>query len=93
MEGDTAIYLLLGIENQSNVNYAMPVKDMVYDALQYAAQVEKTAKAHREAMKKSPSGIKISGDEYLTGFYKDDRLIPVITLVVFFSADTWDGPR
>lgn len=27
-------YLLLAIENQSNIHYAMPVKNMVYDALQ-----------------------------------------------------------
>lgn len=93
MEDGMAVYLLLGIENQSDVNYAMPVKDMVYDALQYAAQVEKIARSHREAMRDSSSGGKISGGEYLTGFYRDDRLIPVITLVVFFSAEVWDGPR
>ncbi len=115
MEDSSAIYLLLGIENQSDVNYAMPVKDMVYDALQYAAQVEQTAKSHREAAKASvakpepqagmsgaagtlgstnrPPKIGVSSGEYLTGFYKDDHLIPVITLVVFFSAEKWDGPR
>ena len=31
--------------------------------------------------------------EYLTGFYKDDRLIPVITTVVYFGSDTWKAPR
>ena len=41
MEDDSAAYLLLGIENQSAVNYAMPVRNMVYDALQYAAQNER----------------------------------------------------
>ncbi len=113
MEDGSAVYLLLGIENQSDVNYAMPVKDMVYDALQYAAQVEQTARTHREAregakqsMPNTSAGypektkrsekakkVRISGGEYLTGFYKSDRLIPVITLVVFFSAEPWDGPR
>lgn len=29
----------------------------------------------------------------MTGFYKKDRLIPVITLIVYFGADEWDGPR
>lgn len=53
MEDGEAIYLLMGLENQEEVNYAMPVKDMVYDALQYAAQVEKAAKSHREARKKA----------------------------------------
>lgn len=28
----------------------------------------------------------------LSGFYKEDRLTPVITLVVHFGADAWDGP-
>ena len=37
MKDDKAVYLLLGVELQSEIHYAMPVKDMVYDALQYAA--------------------------------------------------------
>jgi hypothetical protein len=89
MEDDSAAYILLGIENQTNVNYAMPIKDMVYDALQYAAQVEKAAKSHRKAAKTEK---KPTTGEYLTGFYKEDRLLPVITLVVYFGADTWDAP-
>ncbi|UEA30502.1 Rpn family recombination-promoting nuclease/putative transposase [Blautia massiliensis (ex Durand et al. 2017)] len=43
---------------------------------------------HREA-KQWPS----TSGEYLTGFYKDDRLIPVITVVVYFGSDTWKAPR
>jgi hypothetical protein len=93
MEDDSAIYLLLGTEAQANIHYAMPVKDMIYDALEYAAQVEKAAKSHREALKKKTSEKKPSIGEYLSGFYKEDRLIPVITLVVYFGADEWDGPK
>ena len=65
-----------------------PVKNMVYDALEYAGQVENSARSHREA-KQWPS----TSGEYLTGFYKDDRLIPVITVVVYFGSDTWNAPR
>ena len=65
-----------------------PVKNMVYDALEYAGQVENSARSHREA-KQWPS----TSGEYLTGFYKDDRLIPVITTVVYFGSDTWNAPR
>ena len=39
MEDDHRVYLLLAIEAQSEVHQAMPVRNMVYDALQYAAQV------------------------------------------------------
>ena len=109
MEDETAAYLLLGLENQSEIHYAQPVKNMVYDALQYAAQVEKAAKSHRETSKaakkrkeeeeqaKEPIGSvqdekKPNAGEYLAGFYKEDRLIPVITLVVYFGPDEWDGP-
>lgn len=37
---DSAAYLLLAIENQTELHQAMPVRNMVYDALQYAEQVE-----------------------------------------------------
>ncbi|MBQ8039053.1 MAG: hypothetical protein IJ274_04160 [Lachnospiraceae bacterium] len=51
MEDDHRVYLLLAIEAQSEVHHAMPVRSMVYDALQYAAQVEKIARSHRSARK------------------------------------------
>ena len=97
MEDGAAIYLLLGVELQSEVHYAMPVKDMVYDALQYAYQVEEAAKSHRRERKRkkgmqSENVKKPNSGEYLSGFYKEDRLLPVITLVVYFSLDKWDGP-
>ena len=61
---------------------------MVYDALEYAGQVKNSARSHRE-VKQWPS----TSGEYLTGFYKDDRLIPVITIVVYFGSDTWNALR
>ncbi|MCI9592606.1 MAG: hypothetical protein HFG51_00440 [Lachnospiraceae bacterium] len=88
MKDEYAAYLLLGIENQGDVNYAMPVKNWLYDAINYAKQVQKSASSHREA--KDSKGH--SKGEFLSGFYKEDRLIPVITLVILFSPDKWDGP-
>lgn len=88
MTDDRAAYLLLGIENQSAVHYAMPVRSMVYDALAYAMQVEETARSHRK--QKDSRGHNAA--EYLSGFYKEDRLLPVITAVVYLSPKPWDGP-
>ena len=31
-----AAYVLLGVENQTDIHYAMPVRNMIYDALSYA---------------------------------------------------------
>ena len=46
---EDAAYLLLGIENQTDIHYAMPVRNMVYDALQYGKQVADTAAKHRKS--------------------------------------------
>ena len=86
MQDGRISYLLLGIENQSNIHYAMPVKNMIYDALNYGQQVSEITKLHRE--KKD-----VLGDEFLSGFSKADILKPVITLVIYFGVDTWDAPR
>ena len=88
MQDENAAYLLLGIENQSDVHYAMPVKNLVYDAIHYAKQVQEAANSHRKAKDYKEHGK----GEFLSGFYKEDKLIPVITLVIFFSPDEWDGP-
>ena len=78
-----AAYCILGVENQSKIHYAMVVKNMVYDSLHYAKQVMEATKSHK--------GEKLSGDEFLSGFTKEDKLIPVITLVLYFGAEEWDG--
>ena len=35
---------------------------------------------------------KPDASEYLSGFYREDRLIPIITLVLYFSPGEWDRP-
>ena len=87
---ENAIYQLrLGLEPQTRVNYAMPVRNQMYDAAEYYHQVDQITRAHKR--NRDYSGLK-SG-EYISGFYKDDYLIPVFTLTVYFGAEPWDGPR
>ena len=92
MEDGEAAYVLLGIENQTEVHYAMPVRNMLYDAMQYNQQVTDIAEKHK-GQKGSKRYQKISNGEFLSGFYKNNKLIPVITLVLFFNPGEWDGPR
>ena len=86
MEDEKSFYLILGIENQSNVHYAMPVKNMIYDALNYGRQASEQAKRHKKEKD-------IQGSEFISGFSKMDKLKPVITLVVYFGTEEWDAPR
>ena len=88
MDGNAA-YLILGVENESEVKYAEPVKTGLYDFLQYSKQVQQTAGRHREA--KDRRGH--NDGEFLTGFYREDKLTPVITLIILFGPKRWDGPR
>jgi hypothetical protein len=81
-------YLILAVENQSEIHYAMPVKNCMYDAMQYAWQVQQAADAHQ----RNGTNKGITGSEYLSRFHKTDKLLPVVTLVIYFGDKKWDGP-
>lgn len=89
MTDGRAAYCILAVENEAKINYAMPVKDGLYDFMQLAKQVVETANSHKSSAAK---GEKPNPDEYLSGFWKSDRLLPVVTLVIYYGADEWDGP-
>ena len=152
------VYVLICLENQSEVHYAMPIRNMLNDALNYVRQVETLSKQHflkakdlkagnfgtdnsqtgtsqtdnseTENLQKSiletdNSGIKISQTgisqtdnsetenlqtsiletdnsqidihnrnrkEFLSGIHKEDKLLPVISFVLLFQDEEWDGP-
>ena len=79
--------VLIGVENQSDIHYSIPVKNMFYDVMAYGNQVKETAKKHRREKDTATS------DEFLSGFTKEDKLIPVITITVYLGTKEWDGPR
>lgn len=77
-------YVLYGVENQSEIHYAMAVKSNLYDALDYAGQVEEAARKHRKDRKKAQKREKaeeaasekeLNSGEFLSGFWKEDKLI------------------
>lgn len=80
-------FVLFGVEAQANIHYAMPVRNMIYDALNYGYQVKEAAGKHkRNKDTKSP-------DEFLAGFTSEDRITPVITITVYLGNKNWDAPR
>lgn len=96
------IYIILGAEIQGKVHYAMPVKDGLYDWIGYSKQVEEARRSFTQndvsddADLYAEDGvlkIKLTSEEFLSGFRKTDRLIPIITAVLYIGADLWDGPR
>ncbi len=88
MADKNAAYAVVAVESQTESHMAMPVRCMVCDGLEYARQVERTAKMH----KKQRDWKGKSDGEYLSGFYKTDKLVPVFTLVINLSDEPWNGP-
>ena len=81
---DNAMYVVLGLENQMRVHYAMPVRTMMYDAMNYSEQIKRKSADVRNK--------NVSASEYLSGFGKEDKIYPVVTLVLYYSDEKWDGP-
>lgn len=83
---DQMMLLILGVENQNEVHYAMPLRQMLYDVLKYESQRVQVEREHRE--KKD-----LRGREYISGMTRSDRLLPVITLTVYWGKEAWDGAK
>lgn len=76
--------VMLGLESQEHIHYAMPMRVMGYDYSTYKKQYDSNAKKYRDS-----GGME--EDEYLSGMKKTDRLMPVITVVVYYGEKPWDG--
>ena len=90
------IFAVLGIENQSEIDYAMPFRVLELDFVNYARQMQSIRERH-EAEWKTEGGRMhrlpgITAGEYLGRFLKTDRIVRCVTLVVYWGEEPWDGP-
>ena len=78
-------FVVIGVENQEEVHYLMPVRTMSYDAAEY----ERQARTIRKQMRRKKG---ITKAEFLSGFGKSNRLYPCVTIVLYYGKE-WDGAR
>ena len=64
----------------------MPVREMVYDAMNYAGQVKALSDKHRKRKDYR------DGAEFLSGLLREDRLAPVVTICFYYGTGKWEGP-
>lgn len=79
-------FVILGIENQQMVHYAMPLRTLLYDGLGYLKEyqeVSRSTSGHKDMM---------TAEEFLSRFRRNDRLHPIITLTIYYGEKEWDGP-
>ena len=75
--------VLFGIENQEKVDYSAPVRIMQFDGADYQNQVRRTEEENRKRL-----GLKTG----LPAFFRENRIVPVITLILYFGEEKWDRP-
>lgn len=83
---DGTLFMIVGIESQTDVHYCMPLRNLLYDALSYE---EQRIDIYRDHKRKKD----LRGPEYVGGFSKNDRLHPVFTLVLYYGEKEWDGAK
>ena len=93
--GSGMVLQVLAVENQSYIDYAMPVRCMGYDAAEYRRQLKERKQERRLLMNSEnrPKNPAVSMDETLSGILSSDRLHPVYTLCLYSGTEPWDGPR
>lgn len=77
----------LGIENQYDVNLIFPWRMMQMDCLAYESQIEEIKGKNRK------TDIIFEGaDDFLYRYKENDRLIPVVNLVLYWGEEEWERP-
>ena len=76
-------FMVVGLENQEETDYLMPLRCMSYDAAEYEKQAAQIGKEVR-------SSGRVTKAEFLSGFMRDSRLAPCVTVVLYYGED-WDG--
>ena len=83
----TTDYVILAVEEQSSVDYAMPLRTQTYDVACYNKQAMEIGAFNKREKKEEVARHFVS--QLLPG----DKLNPIVTLVLFLSDARWDGPR
>ena len=78
-------FAVLGIESQMKTHYAMPLRTLLYDGMGYLNEYQEIAHSRK-------TGGGMTEAEFLSGMRKEDRLHPIISIVVYYSENVWDGP-
>lgn len=74
------------VENQTKVDYHMVLRVMLAESMAYDKQWRK--------MQARNKGENLPSDEFLSGMRKEDKFIPVITIVIYYGREKpWDGAK
>ena len=73
---------LIGFESQTGICNVMPVRDMGYNYVAYQDQIRRIVSKNREE----------GNDAYSKVLHDDQKLLPVLTVVLYFGKEKWERP-
>ncbi len=94
-------FVVLALENQEKTDYAMPVRVMIQEALEYDRQLREIRRENERRYKAYQEGNDSTAcrefyqdeGEFLYKVRSADWLLPVVTLVVYWGEQPWKGPK
>ena len=81
---DGKLFAVWVVANQEYIDYSMPVRVMLQEALEYDRQL-------KEIKRGNFKNNKLKAPEFLSGICRSDRLRPVITIVMYWGNGRWQG--
>lgn len=94
-------FAILALENQEKIDYGMPVRVLIQEALEYDKQMKAIRHKNEQAYKaycaakgqEAVDAVYKDDGEFLYKFREDNRLFPVVTLVVYWGEGEWKGAK
>lgn len=85
-----AVLAIFAMESQTKVDYHMVFRAMLTESMAYDKQWKRLRGKYGKPERKEA----LTSDEFLSGMHKEDKFIPVITIVVYFGREKpWDGAK
>ncbi|MBR1470928.1 MAG: hypothetical protein IJ600_04715 [Lachnospiraceae bacterium] len=84
---DGNVYRIFLHENQDAVSYSLPLRNLNYISAGYQKQFESLRAQHKQA------GDFRNFAEKASGIRKEDRLVPIHLLWLYYGEEAWNGPR
>ena len=84
---DTKNRICYGVELETEADYSMPERIMVYDACEYEYQIRAICRKHQE------EGTFEEFRDRKSRMKKEDYLLPTVTVVLYLGEGHWEGKR
>lgn len=88
---DTARNICYGLELETESDYSMPERIMVYDACELESQIREKARSREKEQEKGKE--RQSYREKKSRMKEMDFLVPILTMVLYLGTGHWEGKR